>query len=125
MQVSLRATAAEDIETAIDYHRAEAGPDTALTFVESLETAIGHLTRHPFTGSLRFAFELEIPDLRSWRLERLPYLVCYVANDDLVDIWRVLHVRRDVPAPSPTSHQSEQPRCGGLYSRMCRRGLQP
>ena len=44
-------------------------PDTALAFIESLETAIEHLTRHPFTGSLRFAFELEIPDLRSWRLE--------------------------------------------------------
>ena len=104
MQVSLRAVAAEDIEAAIDYYRAQAGPDTALAFVESLETAIEHLARHPFTGSLRFAFELEIPDLRSWRLERFPYLVFYVAGDDLIDIWRVLHVRRDVPA-----HLADEP----------------
>ncbi len=98
MQVRLRAVATEDIEAAIDYYRAEASPDTALAFVESLETAIEHLTRHPFTGLLRFAFELEIPDLRIWRLERFPYLVFYVAADDLIDIWRVLHLRRDVPA---------------------------
>ena len=104
MQVSLRAVAAEDIEAAIDYYRAQAGPDTALAFVESLEKAIEHLTRHPFTGSLRFAFELEIPDLRSWRLERFPYLVFYVAGDDLIDIWRVLHARRDVPA-----HLADEP----------------
>lgn len=104
MQVSLRAVAAADIEAAIDYCRAQAGPDTALAFVESLETAIEHLARHPFTGSLRFAFELEIPDLRSWRLERFPYLVFYVAGDDLIDIWRVLHARRDVPA-----HLADEP----------------
>jgi toxin ParE1/3/4 len=104
LQVSLRAVAADDIEAAINYYRAEAGPETALAFVDSLETAIDHLSRHPFTGSLRFAFELEIPQLRSWCLQRFPYLVFYVAGDDLIDIWRVLHAHRDVPA-----HLSEEP----------------
>ena len=66
--------------------------------------AIEHLRRHPFTGSLRFAFELEIPDLRSWRLKRFPYLVFYVADDELIDIWRVLHLRRDIPA-----HLTDEP----------------
>ncbi|MDH3731368.1 MAG: type II toxin-antitoxin system RelE/ParE family toxin [Acidimicrobiia bacterium] len=104
MQVTLRAVAAEAIEAAVNYYRPEAGPETALPFVDSFETAIDHLSRHPFTGSLRFAFELEIPELRSWRLERFPYLVFYVAGDDLIDIWRVLHVRRDVPA-----HLTDEP----------------
>ena len=104
MQVSLRAVAADDIEAAINYSRVQAGSETALAFVDSLETAIDHLSRHPFTGSLRFAFELEIPDLRSWRLERFPYLVFYVAGDDLIDIWRVLHARRDVP-----THLADEP----------------
>lgn len=104
MQVTLRAIAAQDIQSATEYYRTEAGPDTALAFVDSLETAIDHLRRHPLTGSPRFAFELEIPELRSWRLERFPYLLFYVTGDDLIDIWRVLHVRRDVP-----THLADEP----------------
>ena len=98
MQVSLRAAATDDIDAAVNHYRTEAGAETALAFVDSLEAAIHHLRRHPFTGSLRFAFELEIPDLRSWRLERFPYLVFYVADDNLIEVWRVLHARSDIPA---------------------------
>ena len=48
--------------------------------------------------------ELEIPELWSWCLERSPYLVFCVAGDGLIDIWRVLHVPRDVPA-----HLTDEP----------------
>jgi toxin ParE1/3/4 len=42
--------------------------------------------------------ELEIPALRCWQLERFPYLVFYVERDDHIDVWRVLHGHRDIPA---------------------------
>ena len=80
------------------YYRDEAGPEIALDFVDALEAAITLLCDHPHIGSLRFAFELEIPNLRSWPLQRFPYLLFYVPDDDRIDIWRVLHARRDVPA---------------------------
>lgn len=73
-------------------------PDVALDVVESFESAILDLRNHPLIGSLRFAFELEIPDLRSWSLQRFPYVVFYVPDDETIDIWRVLHARRDIPA---------------------------
>ena len=79
------------------YYRDEAGPETALDFLDSLETAITQLCDYPQIGSLRFAFELDIPDLRSWPIPRFPYLIFYVPDDQRIDIWRVLHARRDIP----------------------------
>ena len=98
MQVNLRALAAADIEAVVDHYRVEAGPQVALDFVNALEAAINHLRNYPNSGSLRFAFELEIPELRSWPLQKFPYLIFYVPQDDRIDIWRVLHARRDIPA---------------------------
>ena len=102
-EVTLRALAAADIDSAVTYYRTEAGPAVALDFVEALEAAIGHLGRHPLAGSLRFAYELDIPGLRCWSLRRFPYLVFYLTDrDDRVDVWRVLHARRDIPASLAT-----------------------
>jgi toxin ParE1/3/4 len=98
VQANLRALEATDIEAAVTYYRDEAGPKAAHDFVNALEAAITDLRRHPLTGSLRFAFELEIPALRSWPLQKFPYLIFYVPGDDRIDIWRVLHARRDIPA---------------------------
>ena len=98
VQAQLRAAAERDVEDAVAYYRDEAGPQIALDFLDALEEAITHLCDHPFSGSLRFAFELEIPNLRSWPLQRFPYLLFYVPDDDRIDIWRVLHARRDIPA---------------------------
>lgn len=97
VRAHLRAAAQRDIEGAVGYYRYEAGSDTALAFIDSYEAAVRSLCRHPRMGSLRFAFELEIPDLRSWSLDRFPHLIFYVFDDESIDIWRVLHARRDIP----------------------------
>lgn len=70
----------------------------ALDFVDALEATIADLCAQPLIGTLRFAFELDIPDLRSRPLQRFPYLVFYMPDEDRIDIWRVLDARRDVPA---------------------------
>ena len=98
MQANLRTLAANDIETAVAHYHDEASPQIALDFIDALEAAIKHLRRYPLTGSLRFAYELEIPELRSWPVRKFPYLIFYMPDDDRIDIWRVLHVRRDIPA---------------------------
>lgn len=94
--VRLRRLAAEDIDAALDHYMSEAGNDVAARFVASVERAIIHVGRHPHHGSLRFAYELEIPDLRCWPVPRVPYLVMYVERDTEIDVWRVLHTRRDI-----------------------------
>lgn len=98
MHARLRAVATADVDSAIDYYRNTAGPDIAEDFVNDFEAAISHLTQHPLSGSLRFGYELEIPDLHSWSLTKFPYLIFYLPDEDHLDIWRVLHARRDIPA---------------------------
>lgn len=95
--VRLRERAAVDIDQAVDHHLAEADTDVALRFVDAVEQAVGQIGRSPQSGSLRFSYELEIPDLRVRPLARFPYLVFYVVSDEAVDVWRVLHTRRDIP----------------------------
>lgn len=94
----LRAAGERDIEDAVVHNRDEAGTDVALDFIESLDGALAQLCDFPRSGSLRLAFELGIPDMRSWPLQRFPYVIFYRAEDSLIDIWRVLHARRDLAA---------------------------
>lgn len=96
--VRLRERAAADIDQAVDYYVAEADTEVALRFVDAVERAIGQIGRSPQSGSLRFSYELEIPGLRFRPLARFPYLVFYVVGDEVVDVWRILHARRDIPA---------------------------
>ncbi len=96
-QARLRSRAASDIDDAVAHLRGEAGETVALAFIDALESGLNHITRSPKAGSLRFAFELGIPDLRAMGVKRFPYLIFYVTLDDRVDVWRVLHTRRDIP----------------------------
>ncbi|MBS0339943.1 MAG: type II toxin-antitoxin system RelE/ParE family toxin [Proteobacteria bacterium] len=93
-----RALANQDIEDIIAYDLGENAEQAALGFIDALERAFGHLGRHPNTGSPRYAHALNLPGLRSWALTRYPYLVFFVERDDQVDVWRVLHARRDIAA---------------------------
>ncbi len=93
-----RALAARDVEEAIDHYRVEATARVALGFVDELEKAYAHLARHPASGSPRYAHQLGLADLRFWPLGRYPYLIFYVERDEHIDVWRVLHAQRDIPA---------------------------
>jgi len=70
----------------------------ALGFIEALEQAYAHIGRHPASGSPRYAHELNLPGLRFRPLSRYPHLVFYLERADRIDVWRVLHGQRDIPA---------------------------
>ena len=93
-----RTLALSDVDQAITHYLEQDAPTAALGFVDALERAYAHIGKHPATGSPRYAHELGIPDLRSWPLSKYPYLVFYVERADHIDVWRVLHMRRDIPA---------------------------
>jgi toxin ParE1/3/4 len=93
-----RLRAERDIDDAIDYYFGEGGADLALSFVDALESAFRHLEVHAESGSPRYAIELDLPGLRFWPLKQFPYLIFYVETDTAVDVWRVLHGKRDVPS---------------------------
>ena len=96
--VELEARAERDIEAALHYYAVEAGEDVALRFISELNAAFEHLASHPQSGTLRWSYELGLPDLRSWSLQRFPYIVFYIGGPSAIDVWRVLHARRDIPA---------------------------
>ncbi|MEQ1805089.1 MAG: type II toxin-antitoxin system RelE/ParE family toxin [Burkholderiaceae bacterium] len=93
-----RELAIRDVDEAIDHYLGEGAVNAALDFVEALEKAYAHIGRQPASGSPRYAHELNLPGLRSWPLTRFPHLVFYFEYDDHVDVWRVLHGKRDIPA---------------------------
>lgn len=96
--VVARELAAQDVEAAIAFYLGEGSEQAALGFVDALEDAYAHIGRHPATGSPRYALDLNLPGLRFWPLKRYPYLVFYVEHADRIDVWRVLHGQRDIPA---------------------------
>ena len=91
------ARADADVLGAIDHYLADA-PEAAVGFVDALEAAYQHIQRAPATGSPRYAHELNLPGLRFWMCSRYPYLVFYRERADRIDVWRVLHAKRDIPA---------------------------
>ncbi|MGH9380700.1 MAG: type II toxin-antitoxin system RelE/ParE family toxin [Thermoanaerobaculia bacterium] len=87
-----------DVDEAVAYYLSEGAAQAAFDFVDALEQAYTHISRHPASGSPRYGHELSIPELRCWPLARFPHLVFYVERQDHIDVWRVLHGKRDVPA---------------------------
>lgn len=96
--VVLRQQAEQDISDAVEHFRAEAGQPVALALIDELERVLTRMTTHPGTGSSRYAHELGLPGLRFQVLRKYPYLVFYVEQENSIDVWRVLHGHRDIPA---------------------------
>jgi toxin ParE1/3/4 len=93
-----REQARQDVDDAIAHYLDEGAEQAALGFIDALEQTYTRIGRHPAAGSPRYAQELGLPNLRFWPLSRYSYLIFYVERDDHVDVWRVLHEQRDIPA---------------------------
>jgi len=93
-----REQANRDVDDAVAFYLGERAPQAALGFIDALEQAYAHIGRRPGAGSPRDAHELNLPGLRAWPLTRYPYLICYIERPAHVDVWRVLHQQRDIPA---------------------------
>jgi len=96
--VILRKLAEADVDAAMAYYIAEAGADTALAFIDALEQANQHISEDPAIYSPRWGTELNLPGLRSLRVTKFPYVIFYMEQPDHIDVWRVLHAQRDIPA---------------------------
>lgn len=86
-----------DINAATDHYVAQGNTKAALSFVDTLEEAKALLSKHPHLGSLRFAIELNIAEIRAFTLQRFPYIIFYSLFADTIRIHRVLHTARDIP----------------------------
>ena len=96
--VVLRPPAERDIDVAFRNYRREGGGPLAATWAEAIESALRQVTAHLASGSPRYAAQLKLAGLRFWPVKRFPYLIFYIEQADHVDVWRVLHGARDLPA---------------------------
>ena len=96
--VVLRERAQRDVEAAVEHYLAEAPEAVALAFVDALDAAFQRTREHPGSGSPRYARELDLPGLRTSLVTGFPYFVFYVEGEAAIDVWRVLHAARDIPA---------------------------
>lgn len=90
--------AERDIDEGLSFYLDHAGQGPALAFVDAVEHAFHQIGANPAIGWPRYSHELGLPGLRSWPLHQVPYLVFYVEHVDHIDVWRVLHSQRDIPA---------------------------
>jgi toxin ParE1/3/4 len=93
-----RAKARADVDFAVEHYTNEAGADVAFNFIDALEQAYAFIGEAPAAGSPRWSHELNLPGLRTIRLKGFPWVVFYLEFETHVDVWRVLHARRDMPA---------------------------
>lgn len=96
--VRLLAQADQELRQVTAWYRREGGQALALEWADAVAASLRHVGANPQAGSPRYAVVLNLPGLRFWQMSRFPYLVFYVEYEDRVDIWRVLHAQRDVPA---------------------------
>jgi len=74
-----REEASRDIDEAIAYLLREGASGAALGFIDALGHALAHISRHPASGSSRYASELDLPGLH-WPLKNHSHLVFYVGT---------------------------------------------
>jgi toxin ParE1/3/4 len=92
-----RALADADILDALNYYITNV-PEYSLALIDDIEQAFQQIQQFPASGSLRYAHELNLPELRVWGCHRFPYLVFYMEYVNQIEVWRVLHNQRDIPA---------------------------
>jgi toxin ParE1/3/4 len=90
------AAARRDLERASDYYANKAGPEVARRFLEAARAALREVGNRPGAGSPRYGEKLGAPHLRTRRVSRFPYLIFYLEHPDFVEVFRVLHERRDI-----------------------------
>jgi toxin ParE1/3/4 len=88
----------QDLRDAAVHELAEVDAATARRFIHAVEQVFRLIARQPGIGSPRDAVELDWPGLRTHPVRRFPYLVFYLEQADHLDVLRVLHAHRDIPA---------------------------
>ena len=94
----LRTEIAElDMAEAAEFLTEEAGLETALRFLSSLEASFSLLLEHPEMGRVYAAGDTRLSGMRAWRVHHFErYLIFYQVSESSVTVYRVLHGSRDL-----------------------------
>jgi len=90
--------ARQDAMDAAKWYGRQAGVAVGERFLVAVAASLAHIAGNPATGSTRYTVALQLDGLRFWPVTDFPHLIFYVERDDRIDVWRVLHAQRDIPA---------------------------
>jgi len=91
--------AVDDLEELVSYYLKEAQPTDALRLMDNAERAFDQIIVLPKIGALLDLDELPYEDIRRWHIQGFKHLIIFyreVAGG--IEIIRVLHSARDIPA---------------------------
>lgn len=100
--------AERDLRETTAHSRTEGGEPLSVKWAEAVVASLQHIGQHPQAGSVRYAVTLNLAGLRFRPVKKFPYLVFYVEREMRVDVWRILHAQRDIPAWMTPSDQNEE-----------------
>jgi addiction module RelE/StbE family toxin len=91
-QVLYLSIAQKDLIEIVDYIAGD-NPQAARKFIDEIDTKAGNLTSHPFIGTVPRDQVLKSKGYRYLVIGN--YLVFYVVDAKVVEIRRILHLKRD------------------------------
>ncbi len=91
-----RERAHQDVEEILSYYDSQAGEIISTDFVRELSLAQMHVSKFPKTGSTRLCEKASLPGIRVWSLKKYPHQIFYRIEAGRLDVWRILHSRRDI-----------------------------
>lgn len=92
----LREKARHDLRHQLAYYRREATQKVALQLRTVAQSSLQLLEQNPGLGSPTLGKELEIENLRTWRLTGFPLLWLYIEHPFHLDFVRLLGQQQDV-----------------------------
>jgi len=91
--------AIDDLEELVSYYLKEAQHTVALRLIDNTERAFDQILAMPKIGALLGLDELPYEDIRRWHIQGFKHLVIFYREvADGIEIIRVLHSARDIPA---------------------------
>ena len=92
----VHALANQDIHSVINHYIDLQAAKAGTEFLIAIEKAYKFIGRFPDAGSKRLGISVRFPELRTWSLTKFPYSLIYMCDAQGVDIFRLLHHKRDM-----------------------------
>ena len=97
----------QDEEEIVQYYEQTSLEQVALSFINALDQAFSQLSRYPQMGSPRPEYDLDLNGIRSWSLKRFPHLIYCEIQGNHIELWRILHPKRDIAQTMLPSQRSQ------------------
>jgi toxin ParE1/3/4 len=91
----IKPLADKDLVHAVAFYEIEKA-SLGTRFLQEFRTLVISIRQNPGIGSQRYGHL--IPGMRIRHIARFPFLVLYLERESAIEVIRVLHIRRDLPA---------------------------